>query len=326
MNSVVRLVGAELSRLRSRRVTLAAALVVLVAVALFQVLIHSEVAPSAAAQASAQQAYVEAQQSWQAEHAQAVAGCVQSGGGTAQECEDYDPAPSAADFQVTPPTFDQVGQAGVTTSSYLAMFASFLMGASFIGAEYATGSLANWLTFVPQRYKVFASKAIAVVLGSALLGAVAVFATLGVTAAQVAHHGDPLVGAGHVAASSGRAVVLVAVAGLVGYVLALLARHTVAAIAVPLAYGLVRTVLYGFTQEADAALAWLPPYLPELNLQAFLEHGTTYTQYRSVRADGSDYTEIEKHISFGHSGLYWLVLAVVSVAVGALVFRRRDVT
>ena len=323
---MIRLVGAELTRLRSRRVTIVAVIVVLAAVALFQIVIHSEVAPSAEAQARASQAYEQAQQGWQAAHAQNVAACVQQGGGTQAECEDYDPAPTPADYSVTPPAFADVGQAGMTTAAYLAMFACFLVAASFIGAEYATGSLANWLTFVPQRLLVFASKGVAVVLGSALLGAVAVFATLGLTAFQVAHHGEPLVGAGQVAAASGRSVVLVALAGLAGYVLALVSRHTVAALGVPLAYGLVRAVLLGFTQRVDGPLAWLPPYLPDLNLQAFLAHGTTYRQYRSVLADGSDYTEIEKHVTFAHSGVYWLVVAVVAVVVGAGVFRRRDVT
>jgi ABC-2 type transport system permease protein len=320
---VIRLVGAELTRLRSRRLSIVAVVVALAAVALFQIAIHSEVAPSAAAQASARQAYEQDQKDWQDAHAATVADCVQQGGETQEQCESDDPAPDPQNYGVAPEPFDV---AGVTTAAYLAMFASFLVAASFIGAEYSTGSLANWLTFVPRRLQVFASKGIAVVLGSALLGAVAGFATLGLTAAQVAHHGEPLVRVGHVAAASGRAVVLVALAGLAGYVLALVARHTVAAIVVPLGYGLVRAVLLGFTQDVDAPLAWLPPYLPELNLQAFLEHGTTYTQYRSGLADGSDYTEIEKHISFGHSGLYWLAVAVVAIVAGGLVFRRRDVT
>jgi ABC-2 type transport system permease protein len=323
---VIRLVGAELLRLRSRRLSIVAVIVVLAAVALFQLAIRSEVAPSAAAIAQGQQAYAQAQKEWQDSHVANVAACVQSGDGTQEECESENPAPDPADYSVVPASFDVVGESGVTTAAYLAMFASFLVAASFIGAEHASGSLANWLTFVPQRLRVFASKGIAVVLGSALLGAVTVFATLGLTAAQVAHHGEPLTRAGHVAAAGGRAVVLVAVAGLVGYVLALVTRHTVAAIVVPLGYGLVRAVLYAFTQDVDSPLAWVPPYLPELNLQAFLEHGTTYTQYRSVLADGSDYTEIEKHLSFAHSGLYWVVIAVVAVVVGAGVFRRRDVT
>lgn len=323
---MIRLVVAELTRLRSRRLSIVAVVLALAAVALFQLAIHSSVAPSAAAQAAGRQAYEADHKEWQDQHLTTVAQCVQEGGGTQEECESNDPAPSPQDYSVAPESFDDVGGFGMTTAAYLSMFTCFLVAASFIGAEYSTGSLANWLTFVPQRLKVFASKAIAVVLGSALLGAVAVFATLGLTAAQVVHHGEALVGLGHVAASSGRAVVLVALAGLAGYVLALVTRHTVAAVVVPLGYGLLRTVLVVFTSDVDAPLAWLPPYLPELNLQAFLEHGTTYTQYSKGPAVGSDYSDIDKHLSFAHSGLYWLAVAVAAIVAGALVFRRRDVT
>lgn len=323
---MIRLVRAELGRLRSRRLSIVAVVVALAAVALFQVAIHGEVAPSAAAQARAQQAYAEAQRGWQEQHAQTVSDCVQEGGGDQQECEASDPAPTPESFSVVPPTFAAVGQVGVTTAAVVSMFAAYLVSASFVGAEYASGSLANWLTFVPRRLRVYAAKAVAVVLGSALLAAVAVFATLGLTALQVAHHGDPLTGTAQVAAAGGRSVVLVVLAGLAGFVLALVTRHTVAALGVPLAYSIVGTVLNGFTRNADAPLAWLPPYLPEVNLQAFLLHGTTFTQYRGSQPDGSDYTEIERHVSFAHSGLYWLVLAVVALGVGAAVFRRRDVT
>ena len=41
---------------------------------------------------------------------------------------------------------------------YLGGMALFVVMASFIGAEVTTGSLANWLTFVPHRATVLASK------------------------------------------------------------------------------------------------------------------------------------------------------------------------
>jgi ABC-2 type transport system permease protein len=86
-------------------------------------------------------------------------------------------------------------------------------------------------------------------------------------------------------------------------------------------------VLIGFTFDAGGALAWLPPWLPERNLLAFLQHGLTYEQYRDVTsADGMSEETVTRHITFGHSALYWAVLLVVALAVSAVVFRRRDVT
>ena len=322
---MIRLVGAELQRLRSRRLSLVMVIVALAAVALFQVALHFQVAPSAAAQARAQQAYSTAHSAWEGQHDQNVAECVQQGGGSQADCESYDPEPTPADYAVEPPPFDQVAPFAVSTMAYLSMLTTFLVGASFIGAEYSSGSLANWLTFVPRRLRVFGSKAAAVVLGSAVLGAVLAFTTTGLLAFQVVTHGEHLVRAGHVAAATGRVVPMAAVAGLVGFALALVTRHTVAALGIPLAYLIVRTVLAAFTTDVDAALAWLPPYLPDLNLQAFLEHGTTYTQYRQS-FDGNDYEEITKHVSFLHGSLYWVVVTALALVPTALVFRRRDVT
>ena len=104
-------------------------------------------------------------------------------------------ADAHADYALTvTPLVRRRRPAAVTTSAYLAMLARFLVGASFIGAEYSTGSLANWLTFVPaaaQGVRLEGDRRGARAPPS--LGAVAVFATLGLTVAQVTGHGDALV-------------------------------------------------------------------------------------------------------------------------------------
>ena len=322
---MLRLVVAELRRLQSRRITLVAALVLLAAIGAYQLLVHAEAGPPGASeQAQGQAQYQEAQQSYQSGHDEYVAQCT-AGGETTEQCESEYTAPQLSDYVRTPTAFDELGLTGA--SAYLAMLASFLVGASFIGAEYTSGSLANWLTFVPERWKVYASKAAAVVLGSALAGAVVAFSIAGLAALQVAGFGQPLTHAGHVAAGSGRVVVLAAVAGLVGFALALLTRHTVAALGFPLAYAILAAVVLAYTFNGNGALAWLPPYLPTLNLTAFVEHGTTYTQYiNEMTPDGLTQTEVEKHLTFAHSAVYWLVVALIALVPSALVFRRRDVT
>lgn len=327
MSGLVRLVGTELSRLRSRRLTVVTALVLVAVMGLFQLVVHDLASPpSATERAQGQQAYEQAQQSWQADQAGYLASCTASGEPQAQ-CEADYPPPTLSDFLQPATPFDQLGKAVTSTAAYLAMLAAFLVAASFVGAEYTTGSLANWLTFVPRRLLVYGSKVGAVLIGSALLGAVVAFTLAGLAAAQVAAYGLPLSGAGHVAAASGRVVVLAAVAGLVGFALALLTRHTVAALGCALGYAIVGTVVRGLTYDGNGPLAWLPPYLPDLNLTAFLERGATYTQYvNEVTAEGITQRELERHISFGHSGVYWLVVVLVAVVPSLLVFQRRDVT
>ena len=61
---------------------------------------------------------------------------------------------------------------------YLTGLVAFLVAASFVGAEFTTGSLANWLTFVPRRSTVFVSKLTVVAAFSLLLGLLAAALTV----------------------------------------------------------------------------------------------------------------------------------------------------
>ena len=323
--SFLRLVGAELARLRSRRLTLAAALLVLAAVGLFQLAVNAEVSPPSAADVTEQRQYYEqAHTEWEQTHVAQEKDCLDSGG-SQEDC--VWPEPTPEDYSLTASTFADVAPPAVQLSAYVTLLASFLVGASFVGAEYSTGSLANWLTFVPQRLKVYGSKLVAVALGSAVGGTLASFLMLGLVALITRAHGGGLVGLGESAATAGRAVPVAVLAGVAGFTFALLTRHTVAALGIALGYLVLSAVLGTLASNAEGPLGWLPPWLPENNLAAFLEHGTTYQQYvETVTAEGTSGDSIEKHVSFGHSAAYWAVLLVVAVVSGALVFRRRDVT
>jgi ABC-2 type transport system permease protein len=180
---------------------------------------------------------------------------------------------------------------------------------------------------VPRRLTVYGSKAVAVALASAVGGAVASFLMLGLVALLTRVNGGGLTGLGDAAGTAGRAVPIAVLAGVAGFVFALLTRHTVAALGIALGYVVTSAVLSTIAANADGPLGWLPPWLPENNVTAFLEHGTTYQQYvQTVTAQGTSGDSVEKHISFGHSAVYWAVLLVVAVVSAALVFRRRDVT
>lgn len=53
----------------------------------------------------------------------------------------------------------------VQGSSYVLAFAAFLIGASFVGAEFSSGAIGNWLTFEPRRLRVYGSKLLAAATG-----------------------------------------------------------------------------------------------------------------------------------------------------------------
>jgi len=320
----MRLVLAELRRLASRRMSWLAALLLLLAVALFQLLVVSEVSPPTAEEVAQNQQYLEeAQRDWRENHEQYEKDCLDEGL-PADQC--VYPEPTPADYGLEPTPFADIAEISVTLAAFLALLASYLVAASSIGAEYTTGSLANWLTFVPQRGRVFAAKLVAVVLTSATLAAVVNFVMLGLVAVETRAYGGALTGAGDVAATAGRGVAVAALAGLLGFCVALLTRHTVAALGLVLGYLVVAFVLRPLSITVPA-LQGLPPWMPDHNLLAFLQHGETYfLEIETATAQGSEYSQVERHITFGHSAVYWLVVAVVVVAGSALVFRRRDVT
>ena len=322
---VVRLVATELRRLRSRRISLVAGIVLLAAVGLFQLAVVEQVTPPSAAEVTEQQQYFDqAHAEWERTHVEQEKECVDSGN-SAQDC--VWPEPTPADYALTAAPFADVASSALQLSAYLTLLASFLVGASFMGAEYTTGSLANWLTFVPRRLHVYGSKLGAVLLASAAAGAVVNFLMLGLVVALTRANGGDLVGLGSAAASAGRAVPIACLAGAAGFVFALLTRHTVAALGIALGYVVLSAVLSPLSLNADGPLGWLPPWLPERNLDAFLQHGSTYTQYvLTTTEQGTSGDSVEKHIGFGHSALYWAVLLVVAVVSAAVVFRRRDVT
>jgi ABC-2 type transport system permease protein len=321
---MTRLVAAELRRLASRRMTWVAVLLLLLGVGLFQLAVNDQVSPPSAAEVAQNQQFLnDARQDWQANHEQYEKDCL-AGGQSAEECR-Y-PEPTAADFGLAPVPFAVIAGMAVSLSAFLALLASYLLAASSIGAEYTTGAIANWLTFVPQRLRVYASKLVAVVLACAALGAVVNFGMFGLAALITRLHDGTLAGAGPVAATGGRAVALAALAGVVGFSLALVSRHTVAAVGLVLGYLVLGFVLQGLSSSLPA-FHGVPPWMPDLNVLAFLQHGTSYfIQVATTSAQGTEYNQIEKHISFGHSVAYLAVVLVVAVVGSALVFRKRDVT
>ena len=64
-------------------------------------------------------------------------------------------------------------------SIYLVAFGTFMIAGSFIGAEFSSGSISNWLSFVPRRIPVFVSKLFVISVFSALFSAVCGALTLG---------------------------------------------------------------------------------------------------------------------------------------------------
>jgi ABC-2 type transport system permease protein len=315
---------AETRRLLGRRVTLVALLALLGLIALFQLQVNAQVTPPSATEvAQAQQDYDRYVRDWESNHEQWEAECV-SAGGTQQEC--VTPRPEPSDWGLAPQSFGDVVPAALSFAVYLGGMVLFVVMASFIGAEVTTGSLANWLTFVPSRATVLASKLVVATVVSVLVGALVGLVTVASSVAVTALHGQPLTGLDQVVAMAGRGVAVAAVFGVAGFCIGLLTGSTGASVGVLLGgifLVFVRSVLVYTSTWAQR----LSPWSPEVNLTAILDGGTTYA-VSGVPGSGGDGAGgfVEKTVGVAHGLGYWAVLLTALIAVTWLVFRRRDIT
>ncbi len=203
---------------------------------------------------------------------------------------------------------------------------AFVLGATWIGAEWSTRSLVSLLFWETRRGRVMAVK-LAVLVGGALALAVAMQALWLATASILdATAGDgrglPDGFWGDLLATQVRAVLLVALAAVGGFGLANLVRNTGAALGIGFVYFAILENAVGAFQPA-----W-QPWLLTNNALALLAPGghTVFVYEQSVDGDGNviqDVTEIL--ISNLQGGLVLAGVGAVAIILGIVLFARRDV-
>jgi ABC-2 family transporter protein len=325
----MRLFGAEVRRLASRRTfryLLLAGLAVLVLLGVLQA-IHSSRDIAGAQARARRQAAADA-----ARFAALPPGMV-------ARCKANLPAdapPDACAFRA--PTADQLYQGIYQDPRYsfaehapnvvvgivlAASLLGFVIGASFIGAEWASGTMASLLTWEPRRLRVLVAKLGAGIVVVVVLGAVAIAAglagswliaaTRGTTAHTTSHSLALLIARG------GRGLVLVALLTGAGTAISGFTRHTVAALVATVGYlVIVEIVLRGLrpgwvrwflTANAAAALTGrtrlpIPPpaggFVPFGAQRVFVLHA-------------------------GRGFLYLAALLVALVGIWVFTFTRRDI-
>lgn len=204
----------------------------------------------------------------------------------------------------------------------------FVISTTLVGHDWNTGSMSNQLLFESRRLRVWWAKALAVVLAAVVASVVvlALFwaAVAGLAAARdVTTSGETWRG---VATMSGRGVVVVALAGLLGHASTMLFRSTVATLAIGFAAATGSSVLI-LSVLGDAGNRWLP----STNGLAFLLNGTTYydwgpqcEQMYTGTGGGEMIDPCLKTVTLAQGSTYWLLIIVVLVAVSLWSFRRRD--
>jgi ABC-2 type transport system permease protein len=320
---VTRLIWAETTRLLSRRFTGIALIMLLLGLAGSQLVLNDALAPLSGEQlATTERAYQQAHKEWVANHEQDERDCRDTGA-PPDECAV--PEPTLVEFTGSPTPFEQAAGTALKLSALLVALAVFMIAASFIGAEYSSGSITNWLTFVPRRGHVFWSKLLTVAGFAAVLGMLCV--TLVFDAALVlAHlHGSRIEAVRELAEMGARSVLPVVVLAIFGFCIGLLSRHTASAIGVLLALVVVWFVRIG----PLSSITWaqrITPWTPDGNIAAIVDHGYTYSvPVEKATPAGVNLDLVEHSVSLTHGVVYWSIVLALLITCSLLIFRRRDV-
>lgn len=200
-----------------------------------------------------------------------------------------------------------------------------LVGATFAGADWGSGSMTNQMLFRPRRLRLWLAKAAAVTLGTTVAATVAVVGfwagLVGVAEARDIAVTEPLWRG--IVLTSLRSSALVAAAVLGGFAVTMWLRRTSGAIG----------ALFGLTVVVEL-LALLLPFERMTqwsllnNLAAWVGNGTEVYD-ESLCGPGSDLgggCDPTYVLSLEHGAIYLGVLLVLAVGVSLLSFTRRDIT
>jgi ABC-2 type transport system permease protein len=237
-----------------------------------------------------------------------------------QRCEELNPQLDWFLPRETLDLADELGSSGLALALILAG-AAIVVGTTFAGADWHSGSLSTQLLFRPRRLRLWAAKALAVVLGTSICAA-AVTAGYWVTLGLVARARELPVPAGlvqDIALHGARSVLLAAACGLGAYALTMALRSTMVTLALLFAYAVAGEALWAslqFERSSRWSLA--------ANVQAWILNGVEVFDESicGPTRQGCDPTYV---LSGAHGAVYLGALLVVAVVLSLLTFPRRDI-
>jgi len=309
--------------LTSRRFTGIALIMLLLGLAGFQLVLNDALSPPSGEQlATSERAYQQTHREWVANHEQDEQDCRDTGA-PPDEC--VVPEPTLVEFTGSPTPFKDATGTALKLSALLAALVAFMIAASFIGAEYSSGSMTSWLTFVPRRGHVFWSKLLTVAGFAVLLGMLCATLVFDVALVLAHLHGSRVESVRELVEMGARSVLSVVVLAILGFCIGLLSRRTAGAIGVLLALVVVWFVRIG----PLSSLPWaqrITPWTPDGNILAIVDHGYTYSvPVGGAPADGVNFDLIEHSVSLTHGVAYWSIILALLITCSLLAFRRRDV-
>jgi ABC-type transport system involved in multi-copper enzyme maturation permease subunit len=231
----------------------------------------------------------------------------------------------AEDFLSPPFSLSRMGTDGAVGFGIAAAALAFLLGATFVGAEWSTRSMVALLFWEPRRGRVMAAKLIVVAGACAVLGVVAELGWLAMAGLlqSVAGDGTPLPADlwPELFGTQARAVLLVALVGLLGFGLTNLTRNTGAALGIGFVY-------FAVLQTAITVLrpSW-QPWLLTNNIGALVVPGGVplYTFPDSADQAMSGSTDpVVYQLGNLQAGVFLCLVTAAVVGAGMALFARRD--
>ena len=334
------LYSAETRRLTKRRFTklfLLGVTLILAAVAAGMFFTNEKAGPEqiASAQAQAQQDYQRSLEQFQRDKTEC-----QAAQGTAQ-ASNWPPGcegmvePTIEDFQTQwymPPTFDfrENFPDMVTTLAALLAMVAFIVGASFVGAEWSSGGMMNLLLWRPQRLRVLGTKLAALLVFFTALTVVfsAIWTGLFYLIAQARGSSESMTSGAwqSIALMELRGLALVVVAGAVGFGLASLGRHTAMALGVTI--GAVIVFQFGLgTVLSLASVKFAEAYLIPVWMIAWMNKEVKIEDYDSCDfSSASGCVPDSLTLTWPMAGGILAAVFVVIVGASMWTMRSRDVT
>jgi ABC-2 type transport system permease protein len=336
----VRLFKAETRRLAKRRFTkflVIGSLVVLAAIGAGVFLSNQKLGPAqvASAKADAERDFQEAvkQSAQDQQECEAAKGTAGASHWPADCAQLYQPTREDFDYHnYMPSTFEFKTAFTIMLTTLAAIFAlmGFVIGASFVGAEWSTGGMMNLLLWRPQRLRVLGTKLVALLVGLTALTAVTLAAWTGffwLVAKQRGSIAGMTSGAWQsIALTEVRALVLVLAATALGFGLASLGRHT--AMALGAAVGAVILFQFGLVTvlsmaKVKFAEAFLVPYWVSawMDKSAKIEDWNTCSFSSSAGCQPDTLT-----ITWQHAGGVLALVLVLVIGAAMWTMRSRDIT
>lgn len=196
---------------------------------------------------------------------------------------------------------------------------AFLIGATWIGAEWSTRSIVALLFWVPQRLRVMGTKIGVLVLGAAALGVLAQVAWLamaGILRATVGTDTDLPDGFwSELLGTQARSVLLVVLAAVGGFGLANVVRNTGASLGIGFVYfAIIETAVGAFRPT------WQPWLLTNNAIGLAMPDGYTLYIWESPR----QMEPTEYLVTNLQGGVLLAAVTAVVVAIGVALFAKRD--